>query len=171
MTDKWNERLILHAIIGMTVGLTAGVFYIFALTNGFFILGSIGIGFDLPGRVEAWRAAHLGGILNGMLALGFAFVLSRLELTPAARSRVGKCLLVTVYGNLAFYLFALGAPNRGLSLGDNLHGEGNLMGILSYVGGVAAMIAIYIAVYTVGMAAYRKLSGASAPVGSAQAAE
>jgi hypothetical protein len=173
MADKWNERLIYHAVIGMTVGLVAGVLYIFALTNGFIIAGAIGLEFQLPGRVEAWRAAHVGSLMNGLLVLAFAFVISRLSMSAAERSLVGKAALITIYGNIAFYVFAILAPNRGLSAGGNLHGPGNLMGFLSFTGGVVAMIAVFVAVYVMGKAAHRALSGAGAAdtSGSTQAAE
>jgi hypothetical protein len=145
--ERQSERrhllLIAHGAALMLLGMLCG----FAFT--FYLLGEIGVspipfawGLEMPGSERGWRAAHLGNILNGLMIVAMATALGRVRLSETADRWVFGSLLVTGWGNAAFYLFGNLAPNRGLSLGANRLGEGNAFGALAYVPAIAAAVCV-----------------------------
>ncbi len=152
--ERQSERrhllLIAHGAALMLVGMLCG----FVFT--FYLLGEIGLSpipiawsVEIPGSERGWRAAHLGNILNGLMIVAIAAALGRVRLSEAAERWVFASLLVTGWGNAAFYLFGNLAPNRGLSLGTNRLGEGNVFGALAYVPAIAAAVCVIVALILV----------------------
>lgn len=149
--------LIAHGSALMLLGMLLG----FVFT--FYLLGEIGLSpvpfawsLELPGSERGWRAAHIGNILNGLMIVAIATALGRVPLGPSAERWVYGSLLVTGWGNAAFYLFGNLAPNRGLSLGTNRLGEGNVFGALAYVPAIAAAVCVIVALILVFDAALRE---------------
>jgi len=138
-----------------------GMFSGFVFT--FHLLGEIGLspiplawGVEIPGSERGWRAAHLGNILNGLMIIAIANAIGRVRLGPSADLWVYRSLLVTGWGNAAFYLFGNLVPNRGLSLGTNRLGEGNVFGALAYLPAIAAAGCVIAALVLVLSAALRE---------------
>ncbi|MBV1886237.1 MAG: hypothetical protein KUG61_04070 [Parvibaculaceae bacterium] len=140
---NYQISLYKHGLIVMLIGLISGFFLAFSL------LGEIGLSpipfaieMEIFGSPARWKAAHLGNMMNGMVLILFATALPNFKLSDSLTSKITLGLLITAWGNFAFYMFALIAPNRGLSFEGNRLGEFNWAGPFSYVGGVLAAVAL-----------------------------
>ncbi len=102
---------------------------------------------EIPGDPAKWRAVHTGNILNGLLAIIYALVLPYLALTDRLIRWTSVGLVAVVYGNAAFYLFGVMAPNRGLSVAGSRFGEGDIFGFLAFMPAyIVAFVAIIVTV-------------------------
>ncbi len=135
MTKRYEALMIGHGAVIFFVGLFCGYLFIFELIGEITlwpIPGSIQV--DLPGDERAWRAAHVGNILNALMLVGAGLSLSRLRLTAFAEKFVCWGLVVSAWGNLGFYLFsAMGAASRGLTFGANRFGGGDLLSTMTFL--------------------------------------
>ena len=111
---------------------------------------------SVGGSTRGWQAAHVGGILNGVMIGVVALLMHRLSLQGRAANWVGWGMIVTGWGNTIFYWAGNFAQNRGLSAGDTPFGEGDLAGALSYVGGGTAMVFTFIAVAILASSAFNQ---------------
>lgn len=155
MTKRLRALMLGHGALVMIMGMVAG----FALT--FSLLGTIeiwpfpGIAFEMPGTTRGWVAAHTGCILNGLMVMAVALALPHLELVGRTRQWVAYGLIATAWANTAFYAFANIAPNRGLSMGANRFGEGNLAGVLAFAPALIGAYIVIIALSLTARAAFR----------------
>ncbi len=143
-----RTTIIRQALWVMMIGLIGGFGWAFALL-GEVRLSPIPVTFfeSFPGDQARWRGVHLGCLLNGILALVLAANLRWFELSASAAKAIQLGVIITLWGNTAFYIFAVFAQNRGLSLGGNVQGPGSVFGALSYLGGmIAAFALIYVIV-------------------------
>lgn len=140
-TIQIQRQMIGHAALVMIVALLGGFALMFAL------LGEIAIWpvpwtgeVEMPGSVRGWRAAHIGGLLNGVMMLAVALCLPLLEMSQRRERAVGWAMIFTGWANTVFYVFGNLAPNRGLSGGTNALGEGSLAGLMAYVPAALATV-------------------------------
>ena len=142
-----TRRLIRHGLWVLLLGLCCGFGLGFAI-NGEVSISPLPIAFDYTMAAEprAWRAAHVGGITNGLMALLLAILMPYFALRATAVRHVVTGLIVVIWGNTMFYIASLWAPNRGLSLGDTVQGAGNLAGIIAYVPAVIAAVTVIVIV-------------------------
>lgn len=140
---NYQISLYKHGLIVMLIGMICGFFLAFSL------LGEIGLSpipfvieMEIFGSAARWKAAHLGNLMNGLILVVFATALPNFKLSDSLTKKITWGLLITAWGNFAFYMFALVAPNRGLSFEGNRLGEFNWAGPFSYVGGVLAAVAL-----------------------------
>ncbi|MEJ2089716.1 MAG: hypothetical protein P8Y69_14830 [Gammaproteobacteria bacterium] len=159
MATSQSERLqhlvIGHALLVVLVGLIAGLMLVFALLDAVTIWPLPTWNVTVPGSIRGWSAAHVGGILNGVMIIVFALLMTRLALTGARLTLVAWGLVITGWGNTLFYWAGNLADNRGLSVGTTPFGEGDLAGALAFLGGGVAMIFTFIVVYVLARAAFR----------------
>jgi hypothetical protein len=137
-----QRNMAFHGLAVMLVGLIGGFAWAFSLTG--IDLGPItgGPPISIPGDPGRWRAVHTGCVLNGIMALLFAVILPLFSLSAAARRRSIWAVRLTVWGNAVFYLTAVAAPNRALTLGSNQLGPGNIWGAIGFVAAMIAAIAL-----------------------------
>lgn len=133
-------QMIFHGALVIAVGLVAGFGLLFELLGAVEIWPLPGMRADLPGTVRGWQAAHVGGILNGVMVLSAAACLQLLRLTERAARGIALALIFTGWANTVFYWFGNLAPNRGLSGGSNALGEGTLAGFIAYVPAALATV-------------------------------
>ena len=69
------------------------------------------------------------------------------KVTKKAQNWISWSLLFVIYGNCIFYVGAVFAPNRGLAIGDNAAGEGNLAGAIAFVPAVAAAYVLLLVIF------------------------
>ena len=159
--DKREVELLSNLVIanGMTVliiGLIAGVMLVFSM------LGGVGLwpfpiwAVEVPGTVRGWSAAHVGGILNGVMLAVLAVLMTRLELEGKAAFWVGWGLIITGWANTIFYWAGNLSANRGLSVTETPYGQGDLAGALAFLGGGSGMIFAFIAVFFLAVAAWKR---------------
>lgn len=137
-----------HGALVMLMGMIAGFAWTFSLLGSIDIWPLPAIDIQVPGSVRGWGAAHKGCILNGLMVLAIGVVLPRLALADRGRTWVAYGLIFTAWANTLFYFFATFAANRGLSMGGNRMGEGDIFGTLAFfpalLGAYVVMIALVI---------------------------
>ena len=115
---------------------------------------------QVPGTTRGWSAAHVGGILNGVMIAGVALLMQKLALSEKRARWVGVSMIVTGWGNTVFYWAGNVSGNRGLSIAETPYGPGDLAGALAFLGGGSAMFLTLIAVAILGIAALEKARSA-----------
>jgi len=148
MLTKHQKLMFLHGLVICLIGLIGGFLLIFSILE-VISLSPIPIYLDykIPGTVAAWKAVHVGNIMNGLMAILFALTIPKLDLTITAKKFVAYGTIFTIWGNAFFYFFGVFAPNRGLTLGDNSLGDANWAGVLAFAPafvGALTLIAIVI---------------------------
>ena len=135
-----ERRMIGHGAAVVVVGLVAGFGLLFALLEQIAIWPIPGLDVKIPGSVRGWQAAHVGGLLNGVMVVAFALALRRLDLTERTARWVALGFIYTAWANTVFYWFGNVAPNRGLSGGDTVHGEATAAGLIAYLPAATATV-------------------------------
>jgi len=124
-----------HGALVVLMGLIMGFGFIFSL------IGEINLWpvpghwpFEMPGNERAWRAAHIGNILNGVMAMAGGACLPYARLKEGSEKLVFWSFVIAIWGNFGFYvLSALGATGRGLTFGSNKFGGGDALSILNFL--------------------------------------
>ncbi|TNE36150.1 MAG: hypothetical protein EP347_11800 [Alphaproteobacteria bacterium] len=136
------------------------------LVIGLSLLAGFGLGwallpetapFVVGGSTRGWVAAHVGGMLNGVMALVMALVLDRLDLSARLRVMSGAALIFTIWANTIFYWAGNFAPNRGLSAGGNAFGGGTLLGFVAFLPAMLGAVVIFIVLYALWAGTREKL--------------
>lgn len=155
-----NSRLsylvIANGMIVLLVGLIAGVLLIFSLLDAVTLWPLPAWEVTVPGSTRGWQAAHVGGILNGVMVAGAGLLMLKLALTGRRSLWVGWGMILTGWGNTIFYWAGNFSANRGLSVGATPFGEGDLAGAISFFGGGSAMVFTFIAVAILARTALEK---------------
>ena len=143
-----QRRIIQHGLIILIIGLLGGFLLAYSVM-GYISFPPLPFTIDVqvPGTTAAWRAVHTGNIMNGLMAIILAGLFWVCDLTKKAQNWISWSLLFVIYGNCIFYVGAVFAPNRGLAIGDNAAGEGNLAGAIAFVPAVAAAYVLLIVIF------------------------
>ncbi|TNE60140.1 MAG: hypothetical protein EP340_00495 [Alphaproteobacteria bacterium] len=137
-----------------------------ALVIGIALLAGFGLGWSLlpetapfvvGGSTRGWVAAHVGGMLNGVMALVMALVLDRLDLSARLRVAGSLSLIFAIWANTIFYWAGNFAPNRGLSAGGNAFGEGTFLGFAAFLPAMLGAMVIFVTLYAIWVGAREKL--------------
>lgn len=159
-TSTSTERLayltIGHGMIVLFIGLLAGIMLIFSLLDAVTLWPLPAWEVAIPGSTRGWQAAHVGGILNGVMIAGVALLMVYLDMEGRRAAWVGWGMIITGWANTVFYWAGNLAANRGLSVGETPFGQGDLAGALAFLGGGAGMIFTLIAVLLVARSAFEK---------------
>ena len=163
MSDKTHSgarlqaQLVMHAGWIIVIGLLSGFGLLFALLEEIRIWPLPGIpGWEIPGTVRGWSAAHVGGILNGVMMIAVAVALPIARMTERGERRVLWAMVFTGWANTIFYQFGNLAPNRGLSGDANVQGDATLAGLIAYLPAAIATVVTSAAVVAVALAATRR---------------
>jgi len=141
--------IIRHALLVMLVGMLGGFGWAFALTGQISLSPIPMVLYDgFIGEPARWRAVHLGCLLNGIMGIVFALTLKLFALSSHHTQRIKLATIVTLWGNCGFYLLSILAPNRGLSLGDNALGLGNVAGNIAYISAMLAVFSLFYLIIT-----------------------
>lgn len=136
-----------HGLLAILVGLIGGFALVAVLIGGLSASPlPVFIELHVPGSARGWIGFHLGMLMNGILALVLDRVLVERELSRTRRNLIAGGIVLAVWGNCAFYLFSMFAPNRGLTAGSNALGSANVFGDLAYYPAIAGAIALIVAV-------------------------
>ena len=160
LTREQSERLanlvIANGMLVLLIGLLAGLMLIFSMLGAVTIWPLPAWEADIPGSTRGWSAAHVGGILNGVMIGGIALLMRHLEMAGKRAFWVGWGMIITGWANTIFYWAGNVSANRGLSVAETPFGPGDLAGAIAFLGGGSGMIFTIIAVILVGLTAYEK---------------
>jgi styrene-oxide isomerase len=159
-----NSRLYylvnLHAVLVLTVGLVAGVILVFSLLDAVNLWPFPVWKVAIPGSTRGWQAAHVGGIMNGIMLIALGYLMGKLALSPRQYLLCGWGLIATGWGNTVFYWAGNVAPNRGLSMVDTPFGAADIAGALAFLGGGCAMLVTFAIMFIFARAALQQLRAA-----------
>lgn len=157
-----------HGMVVLLIGLVAGLMLVFSLLDAVTLWPLPAWEVSVPGSTRGWQAAHVGGIMNGVMMGGVALLMVRLPLSARALGWVGWGMIVMGWGNTLFYWAGNLAANRGLSVAATPFGEGDLAGALAFLGGGVGMVFTFVAVVLLARSAFAAARGAlAAPAGGA----
>ncbi len=157
IASRMTYLVIFHAMVVLFIGLVAGLMLVFSLLDAVALWPVPALEVSIPGSTRGWQAAHVGGILNGVMIAGIALLMSYLNMTGRSASWVGWGMIVTGWGNTLFYWAGNLAANRGLSAAATPYGDSDLAGVLAYLGGGTAMVFTFIAVVILAHTAWLRL--------------
>jgi len=144
--DGLTYRVIGHAMAVLLLGLVAGLGLVFSLLDAVTLWPLPVWEVSIPGSTRGWQAAHVGGILNGVMIAVGALLMNYLDVTGRKRQWVGWGLIITGWANTVFYWAGNFAANRGLSVDATPYGEGDVFGALAFLGGGLGMGFTFVAV-------------------------
>ncbi len=137
--------LIGHGALILFIGLVAGILLTFAMLNGIKIWPILDIPAQIPGSIHGWKAAHVGGMMNGIMMIVVAMCLSKLTMSPGKLRFIFWSFVLTGWGNTLFYWFGNLSMNRGLSVAATPYGEGDVYGTIAFVSAGSVMLLTLIA--------------------------
>ena len=154
--ERLAHLVIAHGMAVLLLGLVAGVLLVFSLLDAIALWPLPAIEVSMPGTTRGWQAAHVGGILNGVMIAVVALLMMKLEMTGRRAWWTGWGMIVTGWGNTLFYWAGNVSANRGLSVSETPFGEGDVAGALAYLGGGGAMFFTFVAVTMLMLAAFER---------------
>lgn len=150
-----QRLMIAHGMFILLIGLFAGVGLLISLVGGLEVWPGRIVGIQVPGSPDAWVRLHLGQMLNAFLIILVALVLPLLEFSQRGEKRICWMLIGTGWSNTIFYVAALFAPNRALTIGDNRLGHGNLASVIGLLPALVFALVSIIAVAALARQALR----------------
>ncbi len=154
--NKLENLVIANGMVVLFIGLVAGIMLIFSLLGAVTIWPLPVWEAEIPGSTRGWQAAHVGGILNGVMIAGVALLMRHLDMAGKRALWVGWGMILTGWANTLFYWAGNFSANRGLSVGETPFGAGDIAGALAFLGGGSGMIFTLIAVALIGLTAFEQ---------------
>lgn len=151
-----SKNMIGHSAIVIFIALLAGWGLAMSLIGGFEIFPGNILFFEIPGDSSAWARAHTGGLLNGLLVLAFAWVVSALDLAESKSFHIWWMIVGTAYANTIFYWAGILAPNRAITAGSNRLGEASLAGVIGFLPAAVFALVLMVAMVIIAGAAFSK---------------
>lgn len=157
MTERHRILLVLNGAGLLISAIVIGWFYMFMLLGQIVLWPVIPpIDVQVAGEARAWNMAHLEGITNGLMLIGFAAVAPLLSLTNRQSTWLFWTSLVTAW---LFTLPAMAnalAGTRGLAFGGGPFPGGWVNNVI-YVSGWPPVLAVHITFGLVALGAWQKL--------------
>ena len=146
-TCQRHQRLMQqNGLLAIFIGLVGGFVLVASLIGG--ISASplpLFVALRVPGTSSGWLSFHLGMLMNGMMALVLERTLNTRAVSASKSAAISWGVIVAVWGNAAFYLFSMFAPNRGLTSDTNVFGPPSLFGHLAYFPAIAGALGLMLA--------------------------
>jgi len=145
-----------HGFVGILVGLLMGYGLIFSVLERIEIWPFLSIDGTVPGSMGAWRAAHTGPIMNGLLCIAGAVAINWVPLSQAQQKFLTWGLVFTVWANFAFYLGGIFGNAHSLTGGSTeKFGEANLFDLIGFFPALVAAVVTPACMFMVARAAFR----------------
>ncbi len=151
-----QQRLIGHGSLVLLFGFIVGFGFLFFLVENGLDGGAAGharlfpipgkLAVDMPGTYDAWRMAHMEGILNGFGLWIFAMILPLLPFGEKGKERAALTMIVVAWTIvIASTLDPLFSNARGLRIGLNV--ANTIAFFLFYVGVGAVCVLVAVIAY------------------------
>ena len=145
-----------HGAVGILIGLLMGYGLLFSALERFEIWPLLSIDGQIPGSMGAWRAAHTGPIMNGLLCIAGAVAINSVPLSQGQQKFLTWGLIFTVWANFAFYLGGIFGNARSLTGGTTeKFGETNLFDLIGFFPALLAAVITPACMFMVARAAFR----------------
>ncbi len=155
--DEWEldqqarlrYSLIGHGSLVMIVGLIAGIILVFSMVEGIRLWPFIDMDMAIPGSPRGWQAAHVGGMMNGLMMILMAMCVARLRVSAGQMRYIFWAFVVTGWANTIFYWCGNLSMNRALSVVGNRFGEGDIFGAIGYLAAAPAIVLIILGFWVI----------------------
>ncbi len=151
-----QKAMVGHGAVVMFIGMVAGFGLLSSLIGGMELIPGSIISFSIPGDAGAWARAHVGGMFNGVFIMVVALLIATMKIADKPAGQLHWMLIGTGYANTIFYWAALVAPNRALTVADNVHGESNVWAIVGLLPALVFAIVSLVAVFILIRQAFAK---------------
>ncbi len=128
--DRRQKRMIGHGAVVLFFGLLGGLGLGMSLIGGFEIVPGYILAFEPPGDSAAWARTHVGGLMNGLMVIGFALLIHAMRIPESLARHFFWMIVGAGYANTLFYWAGMFAASRSLTFGDNRLGETSLVGVI-----------------------------------------
>lgn len=156
LTERNQLLLIAHGTLGVFMGLIFGLFLMFNVLGSVDIWPLVSIKAQVPGSSAAWRAAHVGPILNGILCIGAGLALPKIPMSLKAQRFVTSSLIFMVWANINFYVFSIFGKAHGLTGGyTERFGQANVFDAIALLPAMVAVLLTPITMIVMARAALR----------------
>ncbi len=127
---RYQALLFGHAAIVAIIGLVSGFFLMYSVLGRVELWPLFSTDMTVPGEIRAWRAAHVGCVMNallcGMGAMALPFVNGKKSCVFVVYG-----LIFTAWANSVFYVFG---RTHGLTGGQVQGlGQGNAFDVIAYI--------------------------------------
>ena len=145
--ERYQRLMIAHGFLIALVGLVAGFLLLFSLIGSAEVWPGYIFPFEVYGTSEGWVRAHSGGLLNGILVVIAGLCLPKLSLSDKAMGFFAWGLIYVGWSFTLFYWAGNAASNRSLTMGNNVFGEGDWVGLLGFLPALPSVIIAPVLLY------------------------
>lgn len=140
--DRLQQIMLANGLLVVLVAMLAGFMLMFSLLGGFEVWPGTTLHFSVYGTSEGWVRAHSGGTMNGLLVIVIALALPKMALTQALQRWMAWGFIYVAWSFTVFYWLGNAAANRALSIGDNVFGESDVLGVIGFLPGLPSVIIV-----------------------------
>ncbi len=161
LDPRHRSALTAHGSAAVLVGMVGGLGFLFNILRFIEVFPLVPrINKQIPGTEQAWRTAHTGPIMNGMLAMAIRASGSMITLSPRAQRGLVATMLITIWCNTIGYNAAAIGGERGLTP------RGRPLNNIAYVCFLAAAVSVLVSILLViiGARRNRQDDNAAAPL-------
>jgi len=159
MTQRRALTMLGHGSVGIFIGLLMGYGLLFSALGRFEIWPLVSMDAQIPGTMGAWRAAHTGPIMNGLLCIAGAVAISSVPLSQGQQKFITWGLIFTVWANFLFYLGGIFGNARSLTGGTtDKFGETNVFDLIGFFPALLAAVITPVCMFMLARAAFRAKS-------------
>ena len=151
LTKKQKATMSFHAFLVIIIGSTAGFAWLISLADYLQLWPLPPMEISVPDEKEAWRNAHMGPIVHGMLMILIASISSFLKLTSKESRVMVVAAIIEVWGNAFGFQTAPFTTNRGLTP------TGPFIDVFSYGTFYIAVVAAFVVLYLGAVGCYRTM--------------
>jgi hypothetical protein len=142
--ERLQQVMIGNGLLVILVSMFAGFMLMFGLLGGLEVWPGTIVAIPTYGTTDGWVRAHTGGVTNGLLVLGVALALPKLNLTPLKQRIVAYGFIYVAWSFTVFYWFGNAAGNRALTFGDNPLGNSDIFGIIGFLPALPSVIVVVV---------------------------
>ncbi len=142
--DRLQRIMLANGMLVVLVAMLAGFMLMFSLLGGFEIWPGTTLHFTVYGTSEGWVRAHSGGTMNGLLVIVIALALPKMALTQRLQRWMAWGFIYVAWSFTLFYWLGNAAANRALSIGDNVFGQSDLLGVIGFLPGLPSVIIVVV---------------------------
>jgi len=152
--ERLQQIMIGNGLLVILASMFAGFMLMFGLLGGLEIWPGQIVAIQTYGTTDGWVRAHSGGAMNGLLVMGVALALPKLNLTPLKQKIVAYGFIYVAWSFTIFYWFGNAAGNRALTFGDNPLGKSDIFGIIGFLPALPSVVVVVIVLVIAAMGVF-----------------
>ena len=154
--ERLQQVMIGNGLLVILISMFAGFMLMFGLLGGLEVWPGTIVELPTYGTTDGWVRAHTGGITNGLLVLGVALALPKLNLTPLKQKIVAYGFIYVAWSFTVFYWFGNAAGNRALTFGDNPLGKSDIYGIIGFLPALPSVVVVVVVLVIAAIGVFSK---------------